>query len=89
MPTATTKSAIMQARVEPQVKAQATDILQTIGLNTSDAFNMFLRQVIMHNGLPFEAKVPNAELRAALNTPKSEMETFSSVKEMRAHLNAL
>ena len=47
-----------QIRIEENTKKQAVELLEGLGLNLSDAVNMFLKQVILHNGLPFEVKYP-------------------------------
>ncbi|MBR3024260.1 MAG: type II toxin-antitoxin system RelB/DinJ family antitoxin [Oscillospiraceae bacterium] len=46
------------ARVEPEIKDQAEVILDQLGIPMSNAIGMFLRQVIIHNGIPFEMKLP-------------------------------
>ena len=45
------------ARVEPEIKDQAEVILDQLGIPMSNAIGMFLRQVIIHNGIPFEMKL--------------------------------
>ena len=45
------------ARVEPEIKDQAEEILDQLGIPMSNAIGMFLRQVIIHNGIPFEMKL--------------------------------
>lgn len=47
-----------QIRIEENTKKQAVELLEGLGLNLSDAVNIFLRQVILQNGLPFEVKYP-------------------------------
>lgn len=47
-----------QIRIEENTKKQAVELLEGLGLNLSDAVNMFLRQVILQNGIPFEVKYP-------------------------------
>ena len=47
-----------QIRIEENTKKQAMELLEGLGLNLSDAVNIFLRQVILQNGLPFEVKYP-------------------------------
>lgn len=37
-----------QIRIEENTKKQAVELLEGLGLNLSDAVNMFLRQVILH-----------------------------------------
>ncbi|MBQ7296272.1 MAG: type II toxin-antitoxin system RelB/DinJ family antitoxin [Clostridia bacterium] len=51
------------ARVEPDIKEQAEEILDQLGIPMSNAVGMFLRQIVMHRGIPFEMKLPqNAPL---------------------------
>ena len=52
------KSANLYARVEPDVKEQAEEILAALGIPASNAINMFYRQVILQQGLPFDVKIP-------------------------------
>ena len=56
-----TKSANLYARIEPDVKEQAESILMALGVPASNAINMFYKQIILHNGLPFEVKLPSAK----------------------------
>lgn len=46
------------ARVEPEVKTQAEDVLNRLGIPMSNAVDMFLRQVILQKGIPFDIKLP-------------------------------
>jgi DNA-damage-inducible protein J len=47
-----------QIRIDKTTKRQATELLEGLGLNLSDAVNMFLKQVVLHNGIPFEVTYP-------------------------------
>ena len=47
-----------QIRIEESTKKQAVKLLEGLGLNLSEAVNIFLRQVILQNGIPFEVKYP-------------------------------
>lgn len=47
-----------QIRIEENTKRQAVELLEGLGLNLSDAVNMFLRQVILRKGIPFEVAYP-------------------------------
>ena len=53
-----TKSANLYARIEPDVKEKAENILSTLGIPASSAINMFYKQIILQRGLPFEVKIP-------------------------------
>ena len=55
-------------QVDSETKREATNILNDLGLSMSTAINLFLRQVIKRDGLPFEVvnPKPNKELLMAL-----------------------
>ncbi len=55
------KASNIFARVEPEIKAQAEDVLNRLGIPMSNAVGMFLRQVILQRGIPFEMKLPMEE----------------------------
>jgi len=46
------------SRVEPDIKNQAEHILTQLGLTMSAAVEIFLRQIVLQNGIPFEMKIP-------------------------------
>ena len=46
------------ARVEPEIKVQAEQILHQLGIPMSNAIGLFLRQIIMQRGIPFDMKLP-------------------------------
>ena len=54
------KSANLYARIEPDVKEKAENILSTLGIPASSAINMFYKQIILQRGLPFEVKLPSS-----------------------------
>lgn len=45
----------------PTLKEQAESILEKAGLSTSEAVRIFLTQVVIHRGIPFNVNVPNDE----------------------------
>lgn len=50
----TQKSANIYARIEPDIKKQAEDILSSLGVSASSAINMFYKQIILKKGIPFD-----------------------------------
>lgn len=77
------KSAEIRSRIEPDLKEGATRVLADCGLNLSDAIRLFLRQVVINNGLPFEIKVPNATTRAAMEEARgNNLPRFNSADEL-------
>ena len=47
------KAAVVRARIDKALKAQAEQVLAACGLELSDAIRLFLRQVVMRRGIPF------------------------------------
>jgi DNA-damage-inducible protein J len=60
------KSAYITARIEPELKASAESVLQKLGVSTTDAITMFMRQIALQRGLPFDVRLPNAASRMAI-----------------------
>ncbi len=52
------KTANIFARVEPSVKEQAEEVLSELGIPMSNAVSMFLKQIALQRGIPFEMKLP-------------------------------
>ena len=53
------KTAVIQTRVDPAVKHDAQIILKKLNISMSEAISMYLSQITLHNGIPFEIKLPN------------------------------
>ncbi|MBI1898305.1 MAG: type II toxin-antitoxin system RelB/DinJ family antitoxin [Acidobacteria bacterium] len=81
----TGKTQMIHARIDPKLKRSAERVFSRIGISTTEAIRLFLRQVELHQGLPFPVKVPNAETVAAMteaNDPAT-LRRFSSFRELR------
>ena len=61
-----TKSEMIRARVEPELKQEAETVFSKLGLSATQAITLFYKQVTLQQGLPFAVKIPNAETREAL-----------------------
>ena len=81
------KSANLYARIEPEVKEQAEAILNALGIPASNAITIFYKQIIIHNGLPFEVKLPNRIPDVSRMTPEqldAELEKgYTDLKSQR------
>lgn len=60
------KTATINVRVEPELKAKAEKILAKVGISTSETITMLLHQIVLQKGVPFDVKVPNAALRRSM-----------------------
>jgi DNA-damage-inducible protein J len=76
---------MIHARVDPRLKKSAEVIFSKVGLSTTEAIRLFLKQVELHRGLPFPVVTPNAETIAAMreaNTGKG-LRRYRSFRELR------
>lgn len=53
------KEATVRARIEPKLKAEVERLFEQLGISTTEAINLFYRQVKLRKGLPFSVVVPN------------------------------
>jgi DNA-damage-inducible protein J len=60
------KDAIINARIESELKLDVEEILKKLGLTATQAINMFYRQIKLHNGIPFDVKIPNKETQKVI-----------------------
>ncbi|MFA5182114.1 MAG: type II toxin-antitoxin system RelB/DinJ family antitoxin [Syntrophales bacterium] len=53
------RTAMINARTERELKKEVEEILKSLGLSTTEAINIFFRQVKLRRGLPFPVEIPN------------------------------
>ena len=58
--------AVLQVRVDDELKNQAAEILDAVGIDLSTAVRMFLRKVILERGIPFDTRIDEVTLRGLL-----------------------
>jgi len=52
------KTTNIYVRLDPGLKEQAESVLGQLGIPVSNAVNIFLKQVVMQRGIPFDVKLP-------------------------------
>ena len=62
---------VVRARIDPDIKARATEALEALGLSVSDAIRLLLIHIAEEKRLPFTDRVPNAVTTKALNELES------------------
>ena len=77
------------------MKKQAVELLEGLGLNLSEAVNMFLKHVILQRGLPFEVKYPEykPEVLEAMEEAKRisrdpNVKGFTNIDDLFADLDS-
>ena len=80
-----TRTASIYTRVDPETKEQAEMILDQLGIPMSNAIGMFLKQVVLQRGLPFEMKLPPAApiAMADMNSAQFARELEKGVEDIR------
>ena len=77
----------IRARIDENVKAEATAVLAKMGLSTSDAIRMLFVRVAAEKRLPFALDVPNATTQEAMaEVERGGLVRFGSVDALFADL---
>ncbi len=81
------KTAIINARIKPELKTDVEAILSKLGMTTTQAITMFFEQVKMNRGIPFELKIPNAETIEAMEEARADRDMESiTIEDLKAQL---
>ncbi len=80
-------------RTDKEIKTQAEKLFDALGLNMTTAVNIFLKQAIRENGIPFEVKLkaPNEITVAAIEEGRKmaydqSIKGYESMDDLRAAL---
>ncbi|MFH0801583.1 MAG: type II toxin-antitoxin system RelB/DinJ family antitoxin [bacterium] len=57
------RSAMIRARTDPDLKSRVEEIFEKLGLTTTEAINLFFRQIAIRRGLPFDVVLPASTTR--------------------------
>lgn len=86
------KNQTLHMRIDEDLKADADVLFSQIGISTSDAINIFLKQSLIYGGFPFDVRIPQfnettkAALKEAEEIANSNNRRFNSAAEMRDSL---
>lgn len=80
-------------KIDPELKEQAQALFDSLGLSLSAAVNVFLRQAVREQAIPFRIgePIPNAETLRAIQEARNGIglsRGFSSVLDLMEDLNA-
>lgn len=80
-------------KIDPDLKQQSQALFESFGLTLSSAINMFLRQAVREQAIPFRVgnPLPNAETLKAIQDARNGIglsRGFSSVADLMEDLNA-
>lgn len=83
-------TSVINVNVDSDLKKKATNVLNDLGLNMSTAINMFLKQIVKRDGIPFEIvnQKPNQDLIKALkeaeeiNNGKINANSYDNMKDL-------
>ena len=68
------KTTNLYVRLEPGLKEQAEAVLGQLGIPMSNAVNIFLKQVVMQRGIPFDVKLPATKPIEVSSLTESELD---------------
>jgi DNA-damage-inducible protein J len=71
-------TAFVRARIDENLKEEASAVLADFGLTISDVVRMTLTRIAKDHAVPLELKVPNAETRAAMREARRLMKKHNA-----------
>jgi DNA-damage-inducible protein J len=87
------KTATIHMRVDGDLKESAENLLNSLGLSITEVMNIFLYQVVLNEGLPFEVKKPRYNVITELAMQEvrkmndDNSKTYSNSKELFEELD--
>jgi DNA-damage-inducible protein J len=72
-----TKTAVISARIDPELKGNAEKVFRELGLTATQAITLFYKQVEIQHGLPFAVRIPNDMTMKALEEARTRRELYS------------
>ena len=72
------KDALINARIESELKMDVESILKKIGLSATQAITLYYQQIKLNKGIPFEVKIPNNETLEAMKRVDSKDEALKT-----------
>ncbi|EIC75399.1 type II toxin-antitoxin system RelB/DinJ family antitoxin [Streptococcus oralis] len=82
----------MSIRLDSEVKEQAQQVFNDLGMDMTTAINIFLRQAIQYQGLPFDVRLDEnrklLEVLTDLNQHRNMSQSFESVSDLMEDLRA-
>jgi DNA-damage-inducible protein J len=78
------KTATVRARVEPGLKREVESVLTELGLSVSEAIEIYLRQIKLVHGIPFDIRIPNKTTQETFNQTdrREDLNYYKDAKEM-------
>ena len=82
----------MSIRLDSEVKEQAQQVFSNLGMDMTTAINIFLRQAIQYQCLPFDVRLDESrkllEVLTDLDQNRNMSQSFESVSELMENLRA-
>jgi addiction module antitoxin, relB/dinJ family len=82
----------MSIRLDSEVKEQAQQVFNNLGMDMTTAINIFLRQAIQYQGLPFDVRLDESrkllEVLTDLDQNRNMSQSFESVSDLMEDLRA-
>jgi DNA-damage-inducible protein J len=80
-------NAVVRARIDEDIKNEATLVLEAMGLTVSDALRMMMVRIAKEKTLPFEPLVPNVKTISAMREARDrQLKSFTSTKALMKDL---
>ena len=78
------KTAVISARIDPDLKRSAEEVFKKLGLTATQAITLFYKHVELEHGLPFAVRIPNDVTAEALEQARTrqDLESFNTLEDL-------
>lgn len=82
-------NSVVRARIDEQIKEEASVVLASMGLTVSDAFRILLTKIAKEKAFPFEPLVPNKKtIEAMRDARRGKLVTVDKIDHLVDSLRA-
>jgi len=84
--------AVLQVRIDDKLRDEAKEVVDALGMDLTTAVRMFLKQMVMQNGLPFRPEIDpffSPRKQEALKTSIEQSKKGEFVKKSLSELQAM
>ena len=71
------KTAILQIQIDSELKTKAQEILERLNISMSEAVSLYLTQLTLHKGIPFDVRTPNELTAETIRKSEAGIELYA------------
>ena len=83
------KEAILQVRMDAELKEQAEQLYKDMGTSLAEAVRIFARQSVLENGMPFQIHLPEQNSTQRIGVAKDKLDVPDDIDQYNKEIEDL